>query len=138
MRIVFVCLIAILAGGIQTGCNDHDADDRVNSAEAQSKEACKIVFARGSGMISPRIIAASDKTPENDALKYFKAIGDENQEGITGAVYQQAWKSFDCVAPKSSKKTCAKHVRVSYGVGHLKKLKKDLFIVQAERFCQFK
>jgi len=138
MKIVYVCLIALLAGGLQTACNDHDADDEMRAAEVGSKDGCNIVFNKEVGIAVPHVIVAADVTPKNDALLYYKRLGDENQEGITGSIYQQAMKSFKCVAPAAIAKKCVKHVRVSFGVGHLTKLKKDLFIVQAERSCKLK
>ncbi|MDQ6986335.1 MAG: hypothetical protein Q9M25_00860 [Mariprofundaceae bacterium] len=138
MRNVNVFLMALLLAGTLTACNDHDADDRMEGHEVVNKNGCNIVFAKGLGVTIPEVIAATDKTAKNDALSYYASLGEEGQEKITQAVYQRALKTFKCVAPASSGKTCMKHVRVSLGIGMLPKLKKDLLVVQAERSCRFK
>lgn len=133
-KAMFVAALFVAALG---GCNDHDADDRVSDTAATGTGGCKIVYAKGVGVTIPHVIAATDATPKNDALKYYNSLGEESREALSREVYQQALKTFDCV-PAQAGKTCVKRVHIGYGIGHLAKLKKDLMILQAERSCRVK
>ncbi|MDX8392241.1 MAG: hypothetical protein R8K53_06720 [Mariprofundaceae bacterium] len=135
MRVIYVCLIALMVGVAQTACSDHDADDKM--AAMTNAGECEIVFANGLGVSIPEVISAADKTAKNDALAYYASLGKKGQNDIINGVYQRAQKTFKCVA-ESAGTTCTKHSRVSLGIGHLPKLKKDILTVYAERSCQAK
>jgi len=137
MRSVNVFLMLLLVAGTLTACNDHDADDRAGAAKMTSADGCKIEFAKGHGVTIPEVISAADKSAKNDALAYYAGLGKKGQNKIINAVYKRAQKTFECEAT-SAGKTCIKYTRVSLGIGHLPKLKRDLLIVHAERSCQTK
>jgi len=137
MRSGNIFLMALLLAGTLTACNDHDADDRAGAAKVMGAGGCEIEFAKGLGVSIPEVISVADKTAKNDALAYYASLGKKGQNKIINAVYKRAQKTFECEAT-SAGKTCIKYTRVSLGIGHLSKLKRDLLIVHAERSCRTK
>lgn len=158
MKSVSLAIVAMLLAAPLAGC-DRAAEKRVVSeAEvagliamagregvelssesvraALQKQGCNIVFANATEGTDPHVIVAGDTTPANDAARYYKGLAGKDRMAIESVVYQRAWPSFVCVGPGGKNKTCVKDVRIGYGSGHLPKLNKDVYIVQAERYCQ--
>ncbi len=135
MKSVNVFLLLLLVAGTLSACNDHDADDRGSAAKATG--GCEIEFAKGLGVTIPEVISVADTSAKNDALTYYAGLGKKGQDKIINAVYKRAQKTFGCEAT-SAGTTCIKYTRVSLGIGHLSKLKRDLLIVHAERSCRVK
>jgi len=159
MKGVPMILIAILLAGPLAACGDGDGGRKtVSDAEvarvvtdarkesipltdesvraALGKVGCNIVLANGIGGADPHVIVAGDTTPANDAARYFKGLATRDRKAIEDAVRNRALQSFVCVGSCGSEKACSKDVRISYGSGHLPKLNKDVYIIQAERSCQ--
>jgi len=158
MRFVSIAIMVLLLAGPLAGCDKVAEKKVVSQAEvakvvagagkenillnaesvrtAMDKAGCNIVFANGIGGSDPHVIVAGDKTPGNDAARYYNGLAAKDRKAIEDVVYQRAWQSFVCVGSCEAKKSCAKDVRITYGSGHLPKLGKDVYIVQAERSCQ--
>jgi len=158
MKTVYIVMLALLIGGPLSACDKTGGKKVVNESdvaavaadakkagipvseqavrEALGKDGCNIVFANGIGGADPHVIVAGDTTPANDAARYYKGLAAKNRTAIESAVSARAMQSFVCVGGCDEKKLCSKQVTISYGSGHLPKLNKDVYIVQAERSCQ--
>jgi len=160
MKTVYIVMLALLIGGPLSACDKTGGKKVVSESEvaaviadakksgiplsaeavreALGKDGCNIVFANGIGGADPHVIVAGDTTPTNDAARYYKGLTAKDRKAIESAVSLRAMQSFVCVGGCEEKETCSKQVGISYGSGHLPKLNKDVYIVQAERSCQCK
>lgn len=158
MKVVRMIAVAMLLAGSLAACGDRGDKTAVSDAEVASvvadarkesiplsvedvraalgKGGCNIVLAHGTGVADPHVIVASDTTPTNDAARYYKGLATGDRKAIEDAVRNRALQSFVCVGTCASQMACSKNVRISYGSGHLPKLNKDVYIIQAERSCR--